>query len=70
MTLKVGEVIAVHGIKVILKIFDESSKDMIFYNGDKFKGISIREHIIIQRGFKNIGRRTIAILNVDCVQSC
>lgn len=54
MSLQVGEVIAVHGVKIILKIFEESSKDTIFHNGDKFKGISIREHVIIQRGFKYI----------------
>ncbi|HAU2384295.1 TPA: DUF87 domain-containing protein, partial [Legionella pneumophila] len=54
MTILVGEVIAVHGIKIILKIFDESSKDTIFYKGNKFKGVSIREHLIIQRGFINI----------------
>ncbi|QBR84675.1 ATP-binding protein [Legionella israelensis] len=54
MTIQVGEVIAVHGVKIILKIDDESSKDTIFYKGNKFKGISIREHISIQRGFKDI----------------
>ncbi|MCC5791771.1 MAG: ATP-binding protein [Legionellaceae bacterium] len=54
MTIQVGEVIGVQGVKIILKIFDESSKDTIFYNGNKFKGVSIREHIIIQRGFKDI----------------
>ncbi|KTD16906.1 ATP-binding protein [Legionella jordanis] len=54
MAIQVGEVIAVHGVKIILKIFDESSKDTIFYDGNKFKGVSIREHITIQRGFKDI----------------
>lgn len=54
MSIQVGEVIAVQGIKVILKIFDQSSKDTIYFQGNKFKGISIREHIIIQRGFIDI----------------
>lgn len=54
MSIQVGEVIAVQGIKVILKIFDQSSKDTIYFQGKKFKGISIREHIIIQRGFIDI----------------
>ena len=54
MTIQVGEVISVHGVKIILKIFDESSKDTIFYDGNKYKGVSIREHITIQRGFKDI----------------
>jgi len=54
MTIRIGEVIAVHGIKITLKVFDESSKDTLFYDGDKYKGVSIREHISIQRGFRDI----------------
>ncbi|MCK5875569.1 MAG: ATP-binding protein [Alcanivoracaceae bacterium] len=54
MTIQVGEVIEVNGVKVVLRIFDESSKDTLFYNGDKYKGISIREYVIIRRGFRDI----------------
>jgi len=54
MTIQVGEVIAVRGVKVILKIFNQSNKDTIYFQGIKFKGVSIREHIIIQRGFIDV----------------
>lgn len=54
MTVKVGEVIAVRGVNITLKIFDESSKDVLFHQGKKLKGISIREYVTIQRGFKDI----------------
>ncbi len=54
MTIKIGEVIAVHGTKVTLKIFEDSNKDTLYYNGDKYKGVSIREYISVQRGFRDI----------------
>lgn len=54
MSIKIGEVIAVNGVKVTLKIFEDSSKDTLYYDGDKYKGVSIREYISIQRGFRNI----------------
>lgn len=54
MTVIVGEVIAVKGVNVTLKIFEESNKDVLFYDGEKYKGISIREYVTIQRGFKSI----------------
>ena len=54
MTINVGEVIAVRGVNITLRIFDESSKDVLFYQGKKLKGISIREFVTIQRGFKDI----------------
>jgi len=54
MSMTVGEVIAVKGVNITLKIFDDSSKDVLFYGGKKYKGISIREYLIIQRGFKEI----------------
>lgn len=50
----IGEVIAINGVKITLRVLDESSKDTIFYNGEKHKGISIREYISIQRGFRDI----------------
>lgn len=54
MTIRVGEVIAVNGTKVTLRIDDESSKETIFFDGAKYKGVSIREFLSIQRGFRNI----------------
>ena len=54
MTIRVGETIAVHGIKVTLRIDEESSKETLFFKGEKYKGVSIREYISIQRGFRDI----------------
>ena len=54
MTIQVGEVIAVMGVNIILRIFDNSNLDVIFHKGKKLKGISIREYVTIQRGFKDI----------------
>lgn len=54
MSIRVGEVIAVHGTKVILKIDEQSSKETLFFNGERYKGVSIREYISIQRGFRDI----------------
>lgn len=54
MTIQVGEVIAVNGVKITLKIDEDSSKETLFYAGEKYKGVSIREYISIQRGFRNI----------------
>lgn len=54
MSIRVGEVIAVHGTKVILKIDEQSSKETLFFRGEKYKGVSIREYLSIQRGFRDI----------------
>lgn len=50
----VGEVIEVRGVKIVIRVFDESNKETLFYLGEKYKGISIREHVTIRRGFRNI----------------
>ena len=54
MSIVVGEVIAVSGIKISLRIFEDSSHESIYYNGVKYRGVSLREHIAIQRGFIDI----------------
>jgi DNA helicase HerA-like ATPase len=54
MTIRVGEVIAVHGTKVILKIDEQSSQETLFHDGARYKGVSIREYLSIQRGFRDI----------------
>ncbi len=54
MTVRIGEVIAVEGVSITIKMFEDSNKDVLFFSGDKYKGISIREHLLIQRGFVDI----------------
>lgn len=54
MSIRVGEVVAVQGTNITLRIFDESSLETLFYDGHKYKGISIREYICIKRGFSLI----------------
>lgn len=51
MSINIGEVIAVKGTQVTLRIFEDSSLETIFYEGKKYKGVSIREYIGIKRGF-------------------
>jgi hypothetical protein len=54
MSIVVGEVIAVSGIRISIRIFEDSSQETIFYDGVKYRGVSLREHISIQRGFIDI----------------
>lgn len=54
MNLCIGEVIAVKGIKIIIKVYEQSNHDVIFYKGQAYQGVSINEHLAIQRGFKDI----------------
>lgn len=54
MSIVVGEVIAVTGVRISLRIFEDSSQETIFYEGVKFRGVSLREHVTIQRGFIDI----------------
>ncbi|MBW9336709.1 DUF87 domain-containing protein [Herbaspirillum sp. RU 5E] len=54
MSIVVGEVIAVAGVKISLRIFEEKNLETIFLNGVKYRGVSLREHIAVQRGFIDI----------------
>jgi hypothetical protein len=54
MSIHVGEVIAVSGTKITLRIFEESNREILFDRGHQYKGVSIREYIAIQRGFRSI----------------
>lgn len=54
MSIVVGEVIAVSGIRISLRIYEDSSQETIFYDGVKYRGVSLREHVSIQRGFIDI----------------
>ena len=52
--IRVGQVVAVAGTKVTLRIDEESSKEVLFHWGERLKGISIREYLAISRGFRDI----------------
>ena len=54
MSIFVGEVTSVNGIQIALTVDETSNKDTIFYEGQRYKGISIREYVSIQRGFRDI----------------
>ena len=54
MTIQVGTVISVHGTKIMLKIDEDSSKEALYFQGEKYKGVSIREYLSIRRGFREI----------------
>ena len=54
MSIKIGEVVSVKGVSISIRMFEESNKDTLFYTGEKLKGVSIREHLLIQRGFVDI----------------
>ncbi|MFT5294160.1 MAG: DNA helicase HerA-like ATPase [Colwellia sp.] len=54
MSIAIGEVISVKGVNVVIELYEESNKETLFYDGEKFKGVSIQEHILIKRGFKDI----------------
>jgi len=54
MNVKVGEVIAVNGTKVSVRLDEDSNRETLFFNGERFRGVSIREYIAIRRGFRDI----------------
>jgi hypothetical protein len=54
MSIAIGEVISVKGVSIVIELYEESNKETLFYDGEKFKGVSIQEHILIKRGFKDI----------------
>lgn len=54
MSIIVGEVIAVSGVRITLRIFENSNHETIFHKGLKYRGVSLREHLLIQRGFIDI----------------
>lgn len=57
MSIAVGEVISVKGTNIIVELYEESNKETLFYNGERFSGVSIQEFILIRRGFKDIVAR-------------
>ncbi|MCJ7871459.1 ATP-binding protein [Phaeobacter sp. J2-8] len=54
MSIQIGEVVAVMGVEVSVKAFENSNHETHFFNGKKFKGISIREFVSISHGFREI----------------
>tara|TARA_B100001063_G_C16762696_1_gene556838 strand:+ start:876 stop:2660 length:1785 start_codon:yes stop_codon:yes gene_type:complete len=54
VSIAIGEVVSVKGVSIVLDLYEESNKETLFYNGEKFNGVSIQEHILIRRGFKDI----------------
>lgn len=54
MSIAIGEVVSVKGVSIVLELYEESNKETLFYDGEKFNGVSIQEHIIVRRGFKDI----------------
>ena len=54
MSIAIGEVISVKGVNIIVELFEESNKETLFYDGQKYNGVSIQEHILIKRGFRDI----------------
>lgn len=57
MSIAIGEVISVKGVNIVVELYEESNKETLFYDGQKFKGASIQEHILVKRGFKDIVTR-------------
>jgi DNA helicase HerA-like ATPase len=54
MSIQIGEVVAVMGIEVSVRAFENSNHETHFFQGKKFKGISIREFVAISHGFREI----------------
>lgn len=57
MSIAIGEVVSVKGVNIVIELYEESNKETLFYDGKKFKGVSIQEHILIKRGFRDIVTR-------------
>lgn len=57
MSIAIGEVVSVKGVHIVIELYEESNKETLFYDGKKFKGVSIQEHILVKRGFKDIVTR-------------
>ena len=54
MSIAIGEVVSVKGVNIVLELYEESNKETLFYGGERFNGVSIQEHVLIRRGFKDI----------------
>ena len=54
MSIIVGEVVSVVGVDVVVRAYDASNLETHFLNGKRYKGVSIREFIAIEHGFREI----------------
>ena len=54
MSIQIGEVVAVMGVEVSVRAFENSNHETHFFNGKKFKGVSIRAFVSISHGFREI----------------
>ena len=54
MSIQIGAVVAVMGTEVSVRAFENSNHETHFFQGKKFKGISIREFVSITHGFREI----------------
>jgi uncharacterized protein len=54
MSIPIGDVISVFGVEVSIKAFESSNLETHFHDGKRFKGVSIREFIAIEHGFREI----------------
>ncbi|WP_295512850.1 ATP-binding protein [uncultured Sulfitobacter sp.] len=54
MSIEIGEVVAVMGVEVSIRAFENSNHETHFYQGKRFKGVSIREFVSISHGFREI----------------
>lgn len=54
MTIQIGKVIAVRGTEIIVAVDEHANIDTVFYDGVTYNGVSIRELIVIRRGFFDI----------------
>ncbi|MBI1493177.1 ATP-binding protein [Halocynthiibacter styelae] len=52
--IEVGQVTAVVGVEITIKANENSSLETHFYRGQAFKGVSIREYITVDHGFREV----------------
>ncbi|MDR6264860.1 ATP-binding protein [Roseobacter sp. N2S] len=52
--IEIGQVIAVLGVEITIKTNENSNLETHFYHGQSFKGVSIREFIAIDHGFREV----------------
>ncbi|UTH48789.1 ATP-binding protein [Loktanella salsilacus] len=52
--IEIGQVTAVVGVEITIKANDNSNLETHFYHGQSYKGVSIREFIAIDHGFREV----------------
>lgn len=52
--IEIGQVTAVVGVEITIKANESSSLETHFFQGQSFKGVSIREYIAIDHGFREV----------------